>query len=278
MRLGYRAKVAYAKKPVGNKRAQWCVHLSGGRDPSCVTSRAQVARVPYDGRVYCVEVPEGYIVTERNGTMGFHGNTDASYTVLVLGTFVGNTFRIFYAHRFTGEDVSPEIQLEKIIATVHQFNVRRIGADYGGGQYGNDKLVRTFGRQRIMRYQYASKARKKLEFKPQLQRFIASRTEVMSDIFNAIKRHRIEFPCWEDFGDPYGMDMLNIFSEYNEQRRETQYKHGPDKPDDTFHAVLYCVLAAMLDRPMPDIIAPNREQPGTHFQSGGAYQGPTQQS
>lgn len=204
-------------------------------------------------------------------------DTDASYTVLVLGTFVGTTFRIFYAHRFVGEDVSPEKQLDKICAVLHHFNVRRVGTDYGGGQYGNDRLVRTFGRNRMMRYQYVGRAKRKLEYKPLLNRFMASRTEVMSDIFNAIKRHRIEFPCWEDFAEPYGNDMLNIFSEYNELRREVVYKHSPGKPDDTFHATTYCVLAAMIDRPMPDVIAPNRELPGTHYQ-GGTYTGPTRQN
>ena len=204
------------------------------------------------------------------------GGGEHSYTVLVLGMFVGRTFRIFYMHRFTGEDISPELQMSKIIPLLHAFNVRRIGADYGGGQYGNDKLFRAFGKSRVARYHYAAKLRKKIEWKGQLQRFLVYRTEIMSDIFNALKRHRIELPAWDDIKEPYGSDILGIFSEYNEQRRETVYKHEIDNPDDTFHAILYCVLAAMIDTPMPDIISPNRERPGV-FGSVSSYTGPTNQ-
>jgi hypothetical protein len=78
----------------------------------------------------------------------------------------------------------------------------------------------------------------------------------MSDIFSAFQRKEIMLPCWEDFADPYGSDVLNIFSEMNERLRMIQYKHSPGKTDDAFHSILYCFLASMLVRPRPDIIAP----------------------
>jgi hypothetical protein len=55
--------------------------------------------------------------------------------------------------------------------------------------------------------------------------------------------------------------MLNIHSEYNETLRMVQYEHRIDKPDDSFHSVLYCFLVSMIIFPRPDIIAPSREQP-----------------
>ena len=81
----------------------------------------------------------------------------------------------------------------------------------------------------------------------------------MSDIFNAIRRKQLEFPRWEEFENPYAEDMLNIYSEYNEAQKMIQYSHSIDKPDDTFHSILYCFLASMLVTPRPDIIAPTRE-------------------
>jgi hypothetical protein len=190
------------------------------------------------------------------------GTGENTYTVLVLGTYIGNRFRIFYAHRFTGEDVNPEPQLAKISQMLQYFNVLLVGVDYGGGFHPNDYLTRLFGPKRIWKYQYLPRGKKKLYFHPGFRRYMAVRTEVMSDLFNAVKRKQIEFPNWDEFEDPHGTDFLNIFAKYNNTLRMLQYDHRPDRPDDTMHAVLYCFLASMLKFPRPDIIAPNRELPG----------------
>jgi hypothetical protein len=103
------------------------------------------------------------------------------------------------------------------------------------------------------------------------------RSEVMSAIFNAIKRGNVfEFPRWAEFNDPYGQDMLNIFSEYNEKLRMIQYGHTAGKTDDTFHSILYCFLASMVMRPRPDIIAPGKEAEGVGPVCS-SYSGPVDQ-
>jgi hypothetical protein len=190
------------------------------------------------------------------------GTGENSYTVIAFGTYVGNKFRIFYIHRFQGEEVDPQIQLSRIVELVAYFNTRVIGADYGGGFHPNDHLTRKFGPKRVHKYQYLPRGKKKIGWNKELRRWQAIRTEVMSDIFNAIKRQQIEFPCWEEFEDPFGNDMLNIYSEYNNKLRMLQYDHKQDRPDDSFHAVLYCFLASMLLIPRPDVIAPFKEVPG----------------
>jgi len=191
------------------------------------------------------------------------GTGENSYTVLVLATYVNQKFRVFYIHRFTGEDVDPVPQLEKICEMISYFNVRLIGADYGGGFDKNDHLVRKFGPKRLQKYQYLpQRAKKKVFWNPQFRRWQIVRTECMSDIFNAIKRKQFEFPRWEEFEDPYSTDMTNIFSEYNESLRMTQYTHGPGNPDDSFHALLTCFFVSMLAVPRPDIVSPIREIPG----------------
>lgn len=190
------------------------------------------------------------------------GTGEHSFTVLTLGMYVGHKFRVFFCHRFQGEETDPVLQLDKIVQLLKDFNVRVIGADYGGGFHSNDRLIREFGTQRVQKYQYMAKSKKKVFWNPNYRRWLVNRTELMSDVFNAIKRNQIEFPRWEEFQEPYGQDMLNIFSEYNETLRMIQYSHGPDKPDDTFHSVLYCLLASMIIQPRPDIIAPNREEKG----------------
>src|SRR5215204_1855870 len=150
--------------------------------------------------------------------------------------------------------------MDLIFQLLDYFNVKLIGTDYGGGFHPNSQLKRRYGKQRVWNYQYVGQLKAKVVWDPKLMRFKVRRNEVMADFFNAIKKGKqIDFPRWEEFEKPYAEDMLNIFSEYNETLRFLQYKHNQDKPDDAFHALLYMWLVSMLERPRPDIIAPDKE-------------------
>lgn len=278
IRLGLRCIVSLHKPAEGNRKTRWRALWSTGRDYQFNTVSTHVKSVPYKGKVYCCAVPTGYIVTERNGKISYQGNTgENSYTVITLGTYVNNKFRVFYFHRFIGEDTEPDRQLAKIEEICRAFNVKIIGTDYGGGHYPNDFLVRRFGKERVMKYQYAGRLNAKVKWEARLNRWMVHRTEVMSAIFNAIKRGTVfEFPRWLEMREPYAQDMLNIFSEFNEKLRMIQYGHTAGKTDDAFHSMLYCFLASMIRRPRPDIIAPNKETKG-QGPVGGNYSGTTDQ-
>jgi hypothetical protein len=205
------------------------------------------------------------------------GYGERAYTVITLGTYEQMKFRVFFIHRFVGEEADPTIQLERITELLAYFNVRMIGCDWGAGFGMNDPLIRKFGRNRVAIFQYMARAKRKVEWDKNLVRWKVHRTEVMSSIFTAIKKKKVEFPRWEEFAQPFGQDMLNIYSEYNKQLRMIQYDHNPDNPDDSFHSLLYCWVGSMLIRPRPDIIAPNKEdasgRPLTQYSSGTGYQG-----
>lgn len=203
------------------------------------------------------------------------GTGENTYTVVTLATYIDMKFRVFYVHRCIGDLMDPAPQVAFISKLISQFNVRVVGTDYGGGYDRNDTLMRKFGPQRLVKFQYMARCRKKVEWDPKLLRFKAHRTEVMSDVFNAIKRHQIELPRWAEFHAegkaPYAADMLNIFSEYNRTLHMIQYLHAPDKPDDTLHSLVYCLLGSMIVNPRPDIITPRRELPGQGPVFGGNY-------
>ena len=183
-----------------------------------------------------------------------------SYTVLALGAYIDGKFTIFFVHRFVGQDAEPARQIKIIKKLCRAWRVRRIGVDFGGGWWPNDDLLRTFGHQRLFRYQYAA-PRKKVSWDDGLRRWLVNRTAVMADIFAAIKRGTVfNFPCWEDFEDPFARDLLNIFSEYNERRNCNQFMKAPGTTDDTFHSIIYAFLASMPEYPRPDIIVPNQER------------------
>jgi len=204
------------------------------------------------------------------------GTGTNAYTVIVLGIYDGLKFRVFYAHRFVGEEIDPAVQIERICEIINDFNVSLVGCDWGFGFALNDQLVRRFGRQRVFKYHYMARLKKKVEWDTKLVRFKVHRTEIMSDVFNAIKRKQVIFPRWEEFKIPYAQDMLNIYAEENETLHQIQYDHNPDKPDDTFHALTYCLLVSMIKQRRPDIIAPDREDP-TRGPINSTYTGPTYQ-
>lgn len=262
IRIGRRCLIRLHKPAEGNRKARWRAMWSSGRDFQLNTPNQRVKQISYKGKVYCCKVPSGYIVTERNGCVAYQGNTgENTYTVMSLGAYLGSgNFTIFWTHRFTGRSLEPPIQLEEICAILAQFNVCITGCDYGGGFDRNDHLIRAFGPNKILKYQYNSRQKKgKIYWEERLHRFAVHRTEVMSDVFNALIRKQIDLPCWDDFADPYGKDILSIFSEKNEQMRMIEYKHAPGTTDDTFHSILLCFLASMIKYPRPDIIAPLKD-------------------
>jgi len=186
-----------------------------------------------------------------------HGTgEDASFSLLTLGGYIDGIFQIFFAHRFVGEDLDPRRQLRRIAKLLHAVDFKILGSDYGGGFDRNDWLMRNFGASRVARYQYTGNPKTKIKWEPELGRFMLHRTEIMSDIFSAIRNQRIRFPAWKEWEEPFAADMLNIFAEYNARLHMTQYKLTRGKSDDTFHSILYCFLASMIVRPRPDIIIP----------------------
>jgi len=141
------------------------------------------------------------------------GTGENSFTVLTLGAYLGDgKFTIFYVHRFEGRETEPQVQIEEVSRLIEKYRVSLVGCDYGGGFWPNDELIRRFGFHRIVKYQYST-ASTKVAWQDNLKRFLVHRSEVMSDIFNAIKRRDVfRFPNWLQF-QAYGSDLLNIFSD-----------------------------------------------------------------
>ncbi len=189
-----------------------------------------------------------------------------SFTVILLGGYfpwAPHKFSIFYAKQCKGKEAEPDHQLDIILGLCEMFNVIYIGVDYGGGFYQNDKLVRRFGAEKICRYQWIGRQKKKVSYEASLgvPRFLCHRTEVMSDVFNAVKRRNVfQFPNWSEWESPFASDMLNIFSEYSETMKQNVYKRGPSDSDDTFHSLCYCFLASMKYKPRRDVILPEKTE------------------
>jgi hypothetical protein len=193
------------------------------------------------------------------------GTGEGSYTVITLGGYLPfdpDKYTIFYWKRFTGPESEPKSQLRIIKALVERFGVSHIGADYGGGHWPNDELLREYGAHKLHKYQWVGNVKKKMTFDPKLgvPRFLCHRTEIMSDMFNAYKRGDVfRWPRWEEFHEPFATDHLNIYSEYNDRTRMNVYKHAKGMPDDSCHSAIFGFLASFFYRKRPDIILPTKE-------------------
>jgi len=191
------------------------------------------------------------------GGIDWGQDSSNSYTVFFIGGYLQGKFRIFFCHRFSGAESEPRVQMEKICRMIDTFKLQRVGCDHGGGHWPNDELLRRYGSQRIVQFQY-SQPNVFMRWDNKLGRYVVHRNEVMSKVFNAIKRGTVfKFPAWKDFATPFAADMLSIFSEYNERYHMTQYKKSPNNTDDSFHSLLLCFVASMLDMPRPDIFVPS---------------------
>ena len=192
--------------------------------------------------------------TQREVFAGIdYGTGENSWTVIALGAYVQPTvFKIFYLHRFTGRETSTDMQTKLLLELLTRFNVLNSFGDYGIGYQQNDVLTRERGARRHHILQYAASAKRKIYYNPSKGRWIGERDDLMSAVLNAIKTRKIQFPSWDVFA-PFGQDILNITAEFNEARQRTVFSHHPEKPDDSFHAILYCLMAASLVTPRPDI-------------------------
>lgn len=181
------------------------------------------------------------------------GTGEQSYTVISICAYLNQKFTVLYIRRLEGAESEPGRQIDIIKELVKQWRVSLIGADYGGGFDRNDILLRTFGPRMVFKYQYSTVS-SKIKWDSGLARFMLNRTEVMSDIFNAIKRKNVfSFPKWESFNQPFGQDMLNIFSEFSETRRVNEYRKSRGVTDDAFHCILYAFCVSTLTNPRPDV-------------------------
>lgn len=192
------------------------------------------------------------------------GSGTLSYTVMTLGTYVGGIFTVFYMQRFTGLLLDTVEQINHILHTLRRFRVVVAGTDFGYGQLYNDHLIRNYGRDKVAVFQHLGRVTKKVAYDPRMQRFKLFRSAVMADMINMIKRKNIRFPRWEDMREPFAKDFCNITAELSETQQMIIYSHRPDRPDDSFHSVLYCLLASTLVIQRPDVFSPlhNRYRQG----------------
>lgn len=162
----------------------------------------------------------------------------ASYTVVCIGAYVRpGKFHPFFFRRYKGDDAIPTNCIQDILRLARAFGVQMIGSDWGFGWAANDQLENSFGAHKVIKYQYVGMQRERMKYDPMAHKMIVSRTEVMSDFFNDIKKGRFIFPPWEE-SQEYLVDIEHIFAEVSSLGM-LKYDHKKTEPDDVAHAMIF---------------------------------------
>lgn len=188
-----------------------------------------------------VDWGEGNDGTEKSPT----GKTrNASYTVLTIGAYVTQrVWKTFLIKKYMGKEVDPDYVVRDVTRICKTLGVKLIGVDWGHGWGVNNHLVRIMGPKRVVQYQHLPKLKKKMKWDSIGMRYHLHRNFMMSELFFDLKQKFVQFPRWKEF-EPYAKDILGIFTEYNEQRREMKFDHSNQNPDDFFHSLLYAKLTS----------------------------------
>jgi hypothetical protein len=186
------------------------------------------------------------------------GTGDVSYTIhSIWGYDEHGRFRCWYAKKYVGYEAEPDVAVDDIIRVNRLFGVDKTGCDWGFGFETNKKLLKAFGAERVRQYQHTDGQSKIVDYDGDRNVYTTHRSRSMNLAFELIRRGPVSggavFPNWEQF-EPFAADILSIFSEYSNIRRQIIYDHPRTQPDDFFHTFVYALLVSMLDVRRPDLI------------------------
>ena len=170
------------------------------------------------------------------------GGGNSGFTILTIGMYYDGKFKIIFAKRYIGKEAEPENLIPSIVQTLMHFKAKFIGADFGFGFGLNDRMRALLPSDYTFVTFRHSIIKKALAYDEAGKTYVTNRTEVMTDLFNAIKAKKVEPFRWSEFED-FGKDYLNINSEYSDRLRQMRYIHT--QPDDAFHSLLYARIIWM---------------------------------
>lgn len=173
------------------------------------------------------------------------GGGNTGFTILTIGFYdsIEEKFKIVFCKRYVGKEAEPENLIPSIVKTIMDFRAFTVGADFGFGFGLNDRMRKLLpGEYTYVTFRH-SIIKKAIAYDEHGNTYVTNRTEVMTDLFNAIKERKFEPYQWSEFED-IGKDYLNINSEYSDRLRQMRYIHT--QPDDSFHSALYCRLPWMV--------------------------------
>lgn len=188
------------------------------------------------------------------------GTGEGSYTIISFWAYDKNgRFSLVYAKRYEGGESDPVFSVQDIIHLCRHYNVRRVGCDWGFGFYTNAQVRKAVGQDKVLLYQHSGGQKDKVKWDKSGMKFITHRARVLQDVFTLIKKgpnsKGVVFPKWEIM-ESFAQDILSVYSEYSESRRQIVFNHPRGNPDDFLHTMCYAFLASQFDVRRPEFYTP----------------------
>jgi len=180
---------------------------------------------------------------------------NASYTVLTIGAYTDQkTWSVKLVKKYEGQEIDPDHVVKDIARICRTLQVQLIGVDWGHGwgvnnhltrlmTHGTQHIINSHDKHKVVQFQYLPKLKQRMKWDPLGFRYHLQRNFMMSELFFDMKHGFIQFPRWTQI-ERYAKDILAIYSEYVEYRREMKYDHRSTDPDDWFHSLHYAKLAS----------------------------------
>lgn len=201
----------------------------------------------YDGRMFRGEP----LYAGIDYAPGTQEGEQTAYTVLVIGGFAGDEFKVVFAKRYKGLESDLSHIVEDVARLASQYRIAKIGADWGVGSGGANQFLRKAlnSPDRVVEFYYSSNQKELIKWDWKGYKYILNRTEAMSTLMLRIKAKKVRFPNYQEW-EPFAQDFLNIYQDYSQTTGRMLYDH--EGPDDAFHATLYAYFVALLDKGLLD--------------------------
>lgn len=165
-----------------------------------------------------------------------------SYTIYALWTRWQGRIRCLYAKRQVGRKYAdPEFSLNEMAGVFKRCNIQLIGTDYGIGHKENIRLRNMLGNEHsVFEFMYAGSYGYPV-YHPTERRYHIGRTESLDDVYSDLNRGKFLFPRVNQ-AKQYIDDIMNVYTEFDENSRRKKYEHAGTGPDDFLHLCNYARL------------------------------------
>jgi len=172
-----------------------------------------------------------------------------AHTVITIGIPESDHIRIMYIEKLKSSD--PEEQVKRIAQLIRQYHVRFVLADWGFGVMQNSILSR-MDKVHVWPAFYSENLTTMSKWDG--EKYIFSRTKIMTHVFDLLKNIKIHFPRFQ-YMQSFFKDYLSIYRDTRNTAHSDVmfYNHNPENPDDAFHSLVYLVAGIELVNQVIDI-------------------------
>ena len=171
----------------------------------------------------------------------------ASYTIFSVWAQIGEKLKLVFAHRFRGKGSNDGFHVaNKVAGWMRQFEVKRLGADYGVGYHFDLELQRIFGEHRVAIFHYKDGAQSPTcTYSQNEKKWMVPRTRTLDQLCLEITNGRMILPRYEEARE-FTDDWLRLTIELSRSTRSLRYGHTGT--DDFVHCASYALMAKRLER------------------------------